>query len=434
MTPGTSRMAMRTFVLVCTGQILSVLGSQLTAFGLGVWSYQRTGSTTAYGLMALATLAPGMLAAPLAGLLVDRSARAAMIAGHLGAGACTFTLALLVHLGAAPFGAVLALVALTSVCNAVQFPGLSAVTPRLVPPEHLGRAQGALQLGMATGQVGAPVLAAMLLASLGLWPILALDALSFFFASTLLLVCRLPSVPRPTRAAGALAEAGQGWRYLRAQPGLLGLLGLLALLNFTVGASQVLLTPFVLGFANVQVLGRVMSVGGLGMVLGSVLLLVWGGPRRRRVLALLGFALLEGVAMMALGLLRPSAALVAGCAFAVLFAVPLVTGCAQVLWQLKVPAGLQGRVFGLRVLVAQGAIPLAFLIAGPLADHVFEPLWRTPGRGIALFFMLLGALSVLGVGWAARSSRLRRLERELDDTGRGRPKPGGWTTAQPREA
>ena len=168
--------------------------------------------------------------------------------------------------------------------------------------------------------------------------------------------------------------------------------------------------------------------------LGSVLLLVWGGPRRRRVLALLGFALLEGVAMMALGLLRPSAALVAGCAFAVLFAVPLVTGCAQVLWQLKVPAGLQGRVFGLRVLVAQGAIPLAFLIAGPLADHVFEPLWSTPGRGIALFFMLLGALSVLGVGWAARSSRLRRLERELDDTGRGRPKPGGWTTAQPREA
>ena len=109
---------------------------------------------------------------------------------------------------------------------------------------------------------------------------------------------------------------------------------------------------------------------------------------------------------------------------------PLLLGTSQALWQSKVPPDLQGRVFAMRRLVAWSTLPLAFVVAGPLADRVFEP-WLAPGgalaatagrilgvgdgRGIGLLLVVMGTLVVLTVAVAARLPRLRRLEEELPD-------------------
>jgi MFS family permease len=330
---------------------------------------------------------------------------------------------------------VLTLVSIAAICNAVQFPGLSSAIPRFLPTEHFGRANGAVHLGMAVGQMAAPTAAAALLVAGGIWTILVIDALSFLFASVLLLAIRFPHAARGT-AAGApprnvRAGASRGWRYIRSHAGFIWLIALLALMNFNLGIAQVLMAPLVLSFADVHVLGRVMSIAGMGMAAGSVLLMIWGGPKRR-IHGVLGFALLESVSLLLMGALSPSASLVAACAFGVLCALPLLVGCSQLLWQHKVPAAIQGSVFGVRFMVTKGVVPFAFLLAGPLSDRVFEPMMRPrgalansvgavmgtgPGRGIALLFIVLGLLSTLGVALAASSQRLRRLEEELPDDG-----------------
>jgi MFS transporter, DHA3 family, macrolide efflux protein len=64
--------SMRVFTFIWLGQLVSLLGSSLTGFALGVWVYQRTGSVTQYALISLFSLLPGLLIAPLAGVLVDR--------------------------------------------------------------------------------------------------------------------------------------------------------------------------------------------------------------------------------------------------------------------------------------------------------------------------------------------------------------------------
>jgi hypothetical protein len=113
-----------------------------------------------------------------------------------------------------------------------------------------------------------------------------------------------------------------------------------------------------------------------------------------------------------------------------MFSVPIIIGCLQAIWQTKVAADIQGRVFAVRRMVGLASLPLAMLVAGPLAEGLFEP-WLAPGglladsigrligtgpsRGIGLLFILLGSLTALGVLVATRSRPLIEVEAILPD-------------------
>jgi hypothetical protein len=226
---------------------------------------------------------------------------------------------------------------------------------------------------------------------------------------------------------------------VRARPGLFALLSFFALTNFMSGFPGVLITPLVLAFAPPRALGTVLSVGGAGLLAGSMLMSVWGGPKRR-IHGVLVFQLVSGLCFMLAGV-RPSAVVVAAACFVYFFCFPIINGSSQVIWQTKVPPGVQGRVFAVRRMIAWSSLPVAYLVAGPLADYVFEPLLadaRSPlaetfgaivgvgqGRGIGLLFIILGVLTVLSVCCAYLYPRLRYLEDELTDAipDAGTPEP-----------
>jgi hypothetical protein len=105
-----------------------------------------------------------------------------------------------------------------------------------------------------------------------------------------------------------------------------------------------------------------------------------------------------------------------------MFFVPIVNGSNQAIWQAKVAPDVQGRVFATRRLIAQISFPAATLLAGPLADYVFEPAMMPggglsgvfsrlvdtgPGAGMALMIVLTGVLGTLvGLGgYAFRAVR-----------------------------
>jgi hypothetical protein len=113
-----------------------------------------------------------------------------------------------------------------------------------------------------------------------------------------------------------------------------------------------------------------------------------------------------------------------------LFTLPIISGSAEAIWQSKVAPDIQGRVFAARNTVTGVFLPLASLLAGPLADRVFEPFLAGgslggehigqivgvgPGRGIGLLFIVLGIATVLMTVAALGYSRLRRIEDELPD-------------------
>jgi MFS family permease len=87
---------LRMFLVVWLGQLVSLVGSSLTGFALGVWVYQRTGSVTQFAFIAFCNILPGVLLSPLAGALVDRwSHRWTMLLGDTGAVLSTLAIAAL---------------------------------------------------------------------------------------------------------------------------------------------------------------------------------------------------------------------------------------------------------------------------------------------------------------------------------------------------
>jgi MFS transporter, DHA3 family, macrolide efflux protein len=424
---------MQTFLLIWFGQLISIFGTGLTGFGVGVWVYDQTGSATHLTLMAFFTMLPMILIAPIAGVLVDRWNRKwTLVLGDLGGALFTLVLALLLWTDNMTVWALYPIVIMSAVFGAFQFPAFTAAISQIVPKEQFGRASGMMQLAQAVSQLVAPVLAGVLLGPIGLEGIALIDFVTCLFAVTTLLLIRIPNPQVSAEGAASrssvLGETAFGWKYIVTRPGLLGLLLFFAASNFMMGAIIVLSTPLVLSFASAATLGIVRSVAGLGLLFGSVLMSVWRGPRRK-VYGVLTGVLLSGVSMLIAGL-APSALLISIAAFFFALGMPLVSASSQPIWQSKVPVDVQGRVFGVRMMIATAAMPLSYLISGPLVDFVFEPLMAPggglassvgrligsgEGRGIGLLFVILGVLSTIAVVLGYLYPRLRLVEDELPD-------------------
>ena len=424
---------MRVFLIVWFGQLVSLIGSGLTNFALGVWVYQRTGSVTQFSLILLFAMLPTVLISPLAGAIVDRwNRRWCMILSDSGAGITTVALALLLATGRLEIWHIYLAVSLSSVCKAFQLPAYTASTALLVPKENLPRASGMVQSGQACAQLFSPLLAGVLLGLIQIHGIIIIDFVTFLFALTTLLLVRFPNAKNVANSENKKSSFWQevtgGWTYIAVRPGLLMLLTLFAIDNFVYGVVEVLLTPLVLTFTSVTVLGTIQSIGGAGMLLGSLTMSIWGGPRPL-IRGVFVFDFLCHLCILSLGL-RTDAALFALANFLFFFSLPFINGYCDAILLRKVALNIQGRVLATINMICFSCIPLAYVVAGPLADRIFEPLMAAdgllaanvgqiigvgPGRGIGLLFITMEVLALLITFAAYRYPRLRFIEDELPD-------------------
>lgn len=421
----------RVFLLVWLGQLLSLVGSGLTSFALGLWVIQSSHKATPFALIALFTVLPSVILAPLAGALVDRfDRRNVMLISDAGAALSTLVLAVLMISGELQLWQVYLASAMTGLCATFQQPAYLAATSMLVPERQLGRVSGLIQLAQAASDVLAPAAAGALVMVVKVHGVLLIDLLTFAVAVMTLLVVRFPR-PEPVSSGEVPAwslywgELVAGWRFIASRPGLVALLALLAMTCFGNGIIGALLMPLLLSLSDALGAGTVISVAGTGMVLGSAAMSVWQGPQRRIGWAL-GGDLVKGIAIMMMGL-RPSAWLVAAAATVAHTALPIANAARQAIWLRLVPSGLQGRVLAMRHVISRAAMPLAFLIAGPVVDCLLEPamtdggalasslgwmLGAGNGRGIGLMFVMMGTLIAVTSAAGFLMPQLQQLEDE----------------------
>jgi MFS family permease len=402
---------MRAFGLIWCGQLISLIGSQLTSFALSVGILEGRRSISQFALVFVFATLPGVLVSPLAGVLADRwNRRRIMLASDLGAAAVSLWLFAQLSGGSQALWQIYLAVTLASLLNAFQVPAYAALVPQLVPPEQIGRATGMVQGAQAVAVLLAQLLAGVLVVYLPVQTIILIDMLSFGVSVALLLLVRVPPPRAAAPAAGRLRprELLSGWSYIAARRGLLGLVLFLAFSNFMLGTLEVLLRPLVLSFGSTADLGMVLTGAGAGMLAGSVLIGVWGGPRRR-VLGLLGFHFAAMALMLVPGgwpALLPTTSAV----FWILLCLSVITSMNSALISQKVDREIQGRVFAVVSAITVGTLPLGYLCAGPLADWA-SLLAGSQQRGIALLFVALGLLGML----LTVLGTLYRPLRQIDD-------------------
>ncbi|MEV4835302.1 MFS transporter [Nonomuraea sp. NPDC049486] len=416
------------FALIWTASLLSSVGSSLTTFVLGVWVYQTTGSPTEFALVVLSGMLPGILIGPFAGLVVDRfDRRKVMILTDCLAAVSTAAVGFLIWADGLAVWHVALAGAVSGACGVFHLTAYQAMTPLLIPERHLGRANGLMHLSSGI-QIAAPVLGATLLATVGMAGVVAIDLSTFGVAMLALLLIRLPAaVLRPNVAAerpAVLEDLGAGWRHLRSRTGLTALVAALTGFNFTFAVAGVLVQPLILSFAGPGVLGVLMFAGGAGMLAGGLVMGAWGGPRRK-IGGMTAFMALGGV-FLVLHTVSPSPLLVGVAAAGFLFTLPVVNGCAHAVLQSRVDPALLGRAMGTVHTLGSAAVPVGYLLAAPVAEHLLNPALLPggalagsaglivgvgEGRGIALVLLLDGLLLLTLAGVLAVLPALRRLDR-----------------------
>lgn len=424
---------MRTFFFIWIGQVISLLGSKLTEFALGVWVYQQTESLTQFAFVVLLMCLPNILISPIAGASIDRwNRRWIMILSDSLAGLSTLSVMLLLWTNSLQVWHIYLVVAVVSFADAFQIPAYTAAISQLVPKEQLSRANGMVQISKAIAKIAAPFIAGFLIELVALKGVLLIDFCTFTVAAAILLFVRFPHLPTVATEKVASKKLWQeivsGWHYLLEKPSLLGLMGYMAIGYFTIGMLEVVFWPFILDFSSSADLGRVLSIGGCGMLLGGLTISIWGGPQQK-IYGIFAFIPLQGAALI-LGSLDASISLAALGIFTYLFAQPIIISCNRAIWQSKIPLTLQGRIFALQQSLEKSLSIFAYLVAGPLVERVITPLVTSEdflatglgrligagmGQEIRVVLFAMGTILLCATSIAYQFPRLKRLESELPD-------------------
>jgi DHA3 family macrolide efflux protein-like MFS transporter len=432
----------RRFLTVWAGQTLSSIGSAMSMIGVAVYVFLETGSAVWLGVLTAVSAVPAIVVAPLGGLIDRYPRRTVMIAADCFA-AVGPGIALVLTLRGELHAWQLALAGLLAgFGNAVQGPAAQAAVPELVSSEALGRANGLNQLGPALGFVVGPMLATPLVAAWGIRSVLILDAATFLVAVTTTLGTRFGAVPHQAEDDDCATEPGvvsdrgwrTGWTWLRTQgQPLISLMIAMALVNCCLGFYNVAIEVVAIDVGHASRSGLVFGSAGAAMVAGSLWIGRRGVPDRRiRSAAVAVLLVAVGGAVVSL---RPWLGLIVVGAIVALVRVPAINASVSTIFHERVPAELQGRVFGIRFAIARSLDPIGALLGGVLVGRVAEPamadgsigagtlgrlIGSGPGRGAAAVLLVVSvALGVLAV-WLARSASMRQLDAPAGVTAPGR--------------
>jgi DHA3 family macrolide efflux protein-like MFS transporter len=409
------------FLLIWAGQLLSSLGSGMTAFAVGVHVFFETGKVSGFALVVLALFLPSILLRPLGGLLADRFDRRALIVlGDLGAAAGVLFLLLNLKFGELNMGKIFLGVGVGSAFSALQNPAYKASLTDLLNEAQFARAAGLVQLAASAQHLLAPICAGVLLAAGGLEAVLSIDMATFLFAvATVLLVRQKLRPVKPDQTPPLRKQIAEGWNAVTKNAPIMDIVLILTAVTFFVGILQIVLPPMVLSFGNPRTLGFIQSVSAVGMVVGSLAVGIKGLGRETAGLLRTALAA-SGLFLLFMGS-TTSPVLLTVAFFLFFLCLPLINTSAEVLIRKGIPNELQGRAWGIIGLLSQIGYLAAYSVAGVLADRVFNPMLERggvlalsvgriigngPGRGTGLMLIVSGFGIVLtALLWGKRLRR-----------------------------
>ena len=382
------------FIVLWATQSFSSLGSAMTSYALVIWSYEQQGSALVTSLLMVCSYAPYVILSIFAGALSDRwNKKKVMLVCDSVAAVGTVIIFVLLESRDLEIWHLYILNAINGFMNTIQQPASEVAVTRILPKKYYQKVGGIRYFSNAVNSILTPIIATAFMAIAGIKVVIVFDLFTFIFAFvTLLFFIKIPEEKIISEKKESILEAVSiGINYLKKNRGIFDLILFLAAINFTASIYQAVFPVMILSRngGSENALGIVNAVIGITTLIGSVIASFMKTPKSRvRVIYnCLLFSMSTENFLLAFGK-TTSVWCIGG--FLGWIAIPIMSTNLEAILRLKIPEGLQGRVYSVRNSLQYFTIPIGYFLGGILVDKVFEPIMAIQGTD-SLLIKLFGS-------------------------------------------
>ncbi len=399
------------YLFFWSGQLSSLLGSNIVQFVLIWWITVKTKSAVYLSLSAFIGFAPTILLTPVAGVLVDRLNRKGLLGSvDFLQALATVVLLFLFRVGIVTIPILLGFIALRGVFQAFHTPAIQALIPIMVPRKHLNRFNSIDFFMSSIIFLIGPLVAAVLYAAFPMHQVLWIDAATFLAAVIPLIFIKIPKIKRKEtkgqkKKSSFFTDFKEGITFIREKKGLLSLLSVFTAANLFLMPLFVLLNLFVLNHGGGEIqLSYVLAFSQAGTIAGSILFIVWKGFKKKVNGVALGI-LIGYVGYIVTTLTPPGLFWFMGIGMLITgFGLPMANIASQTIWQTVVPKEKLGRVMSVRITIAQMTAPVGMILSGFIADAI----------SIKYLYIASAILGVLALASTWFLTSFRKVEDDID--------------------
>lgn len=398
------------FLLLCLASLVSATGSGMTAFALGVYTYQQTGLSSLTGLLMLLGFLPSLLLTPLAGILADCYDRRLLM--MLGDGCSMIGLLVILFSLTLPHQREVILglglgVVISAIFSSLVEPAFRATVSDLLEKEDYSKASGMVQLVASSRYLLSPVLAGLLLSMAGIQTIIWIDLMTVLLTLPITYLVRR-EMKNPGKVSSRFSiknDIKHGFHLIYEKKGIWFLVLFGILISFYLGTIETLMTPMILAFSSERFLGTATTISASGMLVGGLIL--GSFQIKKGFTRILSFSLMT-VALAMIGFAaRESKLSLCLFGFILFAALPFANMAIDYLIRTNISAENQGKAWGLIGIISQIGYILAYGGIGLVNDYISQPLLNPhgllvdnlgkiigsgQGRGAALLIIIAGFL------------------------------------------
>ena len=390
---------MKNFYKLWLGELISNIGSGMTAFALSVYVYEKTGSVSYISIITLLSFMPSIILSPIGGLLADRyDRRLLMITGDLFSGLGLIYILWNIQAGEKSIVPIFLGITFSSIFTSLLEPSYRATLTDILDEENYAKASGLIQAAGSAKYLISPVIAGMILSVADIRVILLLDILTFITTCLMIFLVR-KSMNSETQNYKKDSFKGllEGLFIIKENRGVYFLVIIMFFVCFFMGFIQILIRPMILALSSVKTAGIMESLCAVGLLIGSLWIGIAGIKKNySKILAVACFFC--GIFMSMTGV-NENLAIIGISTFLFFSTLPFMNSCADVLVRVSVPNELQGRVWGLISLITQMGTVTAYIISGVMADYIFEPMFNKNGILVENIGMIIGTGKGRGIGF-----------------------------------
>jgi MFS family permease len=374
----------REFRLLWIGQTGSAVGDSLVGVALAFAVLELTGSAGDLGLVFAAFALPRVVLTLVGGVWADRLPRQrVMVACDLLRAATQAVVSTLLITGNAQVWHLMALALVMGGADAFFTPAASGLMPEIVSPGRVQQANALVSISRSGAHIFGPLLAGLIVATIGAGWAFAVDGLSFLVSAGFLLGVRVPARVVAQRRA-FVTELIEGWREVASRSWVVACILTFSISNVSLGAFQIL-GPLIAqqklgGAAAWGVVGAGAAIGG---IVGGAVALRWKPDR-----PLVPGFLLMVLAQIELLLLIPPfpVVVVAGGAFITVAAIVISNTLWETMIQQHIPREAISRVSGYDWMFSLVFQPIAFATIGPVSQvaGITQTLLVVMAMGVAV--------------------------------------------------